>query len=245
MDKLSQFTEFLKFVNLKKYRKQYSHIKIVEMDLVLPKFICDKLGVNRQDIQAINLLYKIYWEDKNFISFDEFYEIYLKEKKKLLELFRKYVGMCPNCFYKGLKARIYRTWAGLITQIHGGYVAESVFGKGNVYMSRELDSMGADIQVRYKGQIINYQVKKKSYSGVKSGKPEKIDKKLEGKPEPLYYEVPNSDIFDNPKTKSGEFKKGYKRFVEDKRTERLPNGFIIFTPQAFLPKKLEIDSILK
>lgn len=212
------------------------------MDLVLPKAICEKLKVNRQDIQAINLLYKIYWEDKKFISFDDFYDIYLKQKKPLLEEFRKYTEMCKDCFYRGLKARIYRTWAGLITQIHAGYVAESVFGNSSVGMSRELDSMGADIQVKYKNHTLNYQVKKESYGGVKSGKPQKVSKELEGEPEPLYYEVLNSDMFDNPKTKKGEFKTGYTRFIKDTRTERLSNGFIVFTKEAFLPKKKEIDS---
>jgi len=241
MDKLQEFTEFLKSVELGRYRKQYAHIKIVEMDLLLPKELCKKFNVGRMDIQAINLLYKVYWEDKNFISFDEFYEIYLKEKKELLEAFRKYVEMCSDCFYKGLKARTYRTWAGLITQIHAGYVAESTFGKGSVQMSRELDSMGADIRVNYKGHKLNYQVKKASFSGVMSRKP-LPRKAIEGEPVDIYYEVPNSDIFDNPKTKKGEVRTGYKRFMDDKRTSRLPNGFIIFTKDAFLPKKNEIDS---
>lgn len=241
MNPREEFTNFLKSVDLQGYRKKYAHIRIVEMDLNLPKSVCIKLEVNRQDIQAINLLYRIYWEKKKFISFDQFYEIYLKEKKILLEVFRKHVEMCEKCFYKGLKARIYRTWAGLITQIHGGYVAQTVFGEKNVFMSRKLDSMGADIQVRYKDMVINYQVKKESFSGVKSGKPERISKELDGTPEVLYYEVPNSDIFDKPITKRGDEKIGYKRFMDDKRTIRLLNGFIIFTEDAFLPKKKEID----
>ncbi|MFH1237902.1 MAG: TaqI family restriction endonuclease [archaeon] len=240
-NKLEEFTEFLKTVDLGGYRKQYAHIKIVEMDLVLPKKLCDSFGVKRMDIQAINLLYKVYWEEKNFISFDEFYDIYLKEKKELLEAFREYVEMCESCFYRGLKARIYRTWAGLITQIHGGYVAESVFGEGSVEMSRELDSLGADIRVNYGGKKLNYQVKKASYSGVMSRKP--LSRRVsEGENIDIYYEVPNSDIFDNPKTKKGEVRTGYKRFMDDKRTDRLPNGFIIFTKDTFLPKKEEIDS---
>ena len=74
--------------------------------------------------------------------------------------------MCEGCFYKGLKARIYRTWASLITQIQGGYVAESVFGKGTVKMSEALDHKGADIQVNYKGHILNYQVKKRVLVGL-------------------------------------------------------------------------------
>ena len=228
MDHLQKFTEFLKSVDLQRYRKEYAHIKIVEMDL--PK-----------EIQAISLLYKVYWVEKNFISFDEFYKRYLKEKKEVIGSFRIKTTMCKDCFYRGLKARIYRTWAGLITQIHAGYVAESVFGSGSVNMSRELDSMGADIRVEYKGHKLNYQVKKESYSGVMSRKPLPRKKTIEGEPLDIYYEVPNSTIFDNPKTKKGEFRIPYTRFIEDKRTERLPNGFIIFTRDVFLQKKNEID----
>ena len=43
------------------YREKYRPIKIVEMDL--PK-----------EIQAINLLYKVYWNKKEFLSFEKFYE---------------------------------------------------------------------------------------------------------------------------------------------------------------------------
>jgi len=231
MSKLQQFTEFLKTIDLKRYRKEYAHIKIVEMDL--PK-----------DVQAIVLLYKVYWDEKKFLTFEEFYERYKEENKEAIERFEKKTTMCNNCFSRGLKARIYRTWASIITQIHGGYVAESVFGDGSVDMSRELDSMGADFRVNYKGKFLNYQVKKTTHSGVMSRKPLPRKKKLEGEEIDIKYEVPNSDIFDDPKTKKGEFRAGYTRFIEDKKTIRLPNGFVIFTPETFLPTKQEIDKKL-
>jgi len=60
MSKLRQFTKFLKTIDLKRYRKEYASIKIVEMDL--PK-----------DVQAIVLLYRVYWDEKKFLSFEEFY----------------------------------------------------------------------------------------------------------------------------------------------------------------------------
>jgi len=63
---LNEFDKFLQSVNLIGYREKYRPIKIVEMDL--PK-----------EIQAINLLYKVYWEKKEFLSFEAFYEEYLNE----------------------------------------------------------------------------------------------------------------------------------------------------------------------
>ncbi len=229
MSNLQKFTDFLKTIDLKRYRKEYASIKIVEMDL--PK-----------DVQAIVLLYRVYWNEKIFLSFEEFYERYKKESQEAIDKFKKKTTMCDDCFSRGLKARIYRTWASIITQIHGGYVAESVFGKGSVNMSRELDSMGADFRVNYKDKFLNYQVKKTTHSGVMSRRPLPRKKKLEGEDIDIKYEVPNSNIFDNPRTKRGKFRVGYTRFIEDKKIIRLPNGFVIFTSETFLPKKREIDS---
>jgi len=227
---LEKFDKFLQTVPLKDYRKKYSTIKIVEMDL--PK-----------DIQAIELLYKVYWGEKKFITFEEFYKRYTKEKRDLLEKFRQKTTMCKDCFYRGIEARIYRTWAGLITQIHGGYVAESVFGNGTVSMSRELDSLGADIRVNYKNRVLNYQVKKTSFSGVMSRVPLPRKKKNTGENIDIKYEVPT--CLSDPKTKSGEFRLPYLRFLEDKRTKAFDNGFVVFTPDTFLPKKKEIGNSLK
>ena len=196
-------------------------------------------------MQAIELLYQVYWKEKNFISFEEFYERYLNEKKKELDAFRIETTLCEPDFYRGLEARIYRTWAGLITQIHAGYVAESVFGKGTVDMSEDLDHQGADIRVNYKGYFLNYQVKKTSYSGVKSSKPLSRSKKLRGESIDIFYEVPTSSYFDNPKTKKGKYKTPYLRFIQNKDFKRLDNGFIIFSDNIFARKKAEIDAETK
>jgi hypothetical protein len=223
---LKKFDEFLKTVDLKSFRKKYSRIKIVEMDM-------DK------DVQAIELLYKVYWDEKKFVSFVEFYKRYLKEKKELLEKFRIKSTMCPDCFSRGLEARIYRTWAGLITQIHAGYVAESVFGAGTVSMSAELDHQGSDIRVKYKNKFLNYQVKKTSHSGVMSRRPLPRKSKLTGEPIDIKYEVPT--CLSNPKTKKGEFRVPYLRFLDDKRIRAFDNGFVVFQPALFKEKKIEID----
>ncbi len=229
---VKEFEKFLQLVDLKSYRDKYRPIKIVEMDL--PK-----------QIQAINLLYKIYWDKKEFISFEKFYEKYLKEYGTDIKIFQEKTGMCENCFSKGLPARIYRTWASIITQIHAGYVAESVFGEGTVAMSGELDHQGADFQVKYRNKILNYQVKKKSFSGeVRRGKGG-VKIKIEGQFIDINYEVPSSDYFENPKKKDGEYKLPYKRFQDNKELKRFPNGFVVFTPYAFELKKKEIDQTLK
>ena len=229
--KLRQFDEFLESVNLSDYRKKFRPIKIVEMDL--PK-----------NIQAIRLLYEVYWDKKSFLDFDIFYGEYLKKLKKELEEFRVKTTMCRKCFYSGLPARIYRTWASIITQIHGGYVAESVFGEGAVEMSEELDHQGADFRVTYKGIKLNYQVKKETYSR-EVRKSKEVKNKLDGEFVDILYNVPGNDIFENPKTKKGEFRKPYLKFMSNRCLKRFGNGFVVFTPLMFLEKKKEIDAKLK
>jgi len=229
---LNEFEEFLQSVDLKFYRDKYRPIKIVEMDL-------------SKEIQAIAILYQIYWDQKKFLNYDDFYKEYLNKYKTEIEAFRQKTTMCNNCFYRGLPARIYRTWASIITQIHAGYIAESVFGDGTVAMSADLDHQGADFQVNYLSQVFNYQVKKKSLGReVRQEKP-KAKNPLPGSFVDIKYEVPSSDYFENPKKKNGEYKLPYKRFQDNKELKRFPNGFVVFTPYAFEKKKKEIDETLK
>ena len=228
---LEKFDKFLQSVNLKTYREKFRPIKLVEMDL--PK-----------EIQAIEILYKVYWDRKKFLSFEDFYNEYLISKKIELEIFRKKITMCKDCFYRGLPARIYRTWASIITQIHAGYVAESVFGDGSVAMSVDLDHQGADFQITYCEKILNYQVKKETHSReVRKQKESKV--KLGGEFIDILYNVPTNSIFENPKTKKGEWRKPYKEFMNNKNLKRFKNGFVVFTPYAFEEKKKEIDTSLK
>ena len=229
---LNEFEEFLQSVDLKFYRDKYRPIKIVEMDL-------------SKEIQAIAILYQIYWDQKKFLNYDDFYKEYINKYKTEIEAFRLKTTMCNNCFYRGLPARIYRTWASIITQIHAGYVAESVFGDGTVAMSVDLDHQGADFQVNYMGQVLNYQVKKKSLGReVRQEKP-KAKNPLPGSFVDIKYEVPSSDYFENPKKKNGEYKLPYKRFKDNKELNRFSNGFVVFTPYVFEQKKKEIDESLQ
>jgi len=152
--------------------------------------------------------------------------------------------MCRTCFYKGLPARIYRTWASIITQIHAGYVAESVFGDGSVGMSSELDHQGADFRVTYKGKKLNYQVKKETFSReVRAEK--KPKKQLDGEFIKIVYKVPNFDIILDPYKKMGELRKAFSEFKRDwldtGLIKVLKNGFTIFASKIFEKKKSEYN----
>ncbi len=223
------FDSFLEGVDLAGYRKKYQPIKIVEMDLP-------------RNIQALDLMYEIYWDKREYVNFDTFYKRYSKKYEQDIEEFRDKTTICPDCFYRGLPARIYRTWASIITQIHAGYVAEQVFGAGTVNMSTELDRKNADIQVHYKGRMLNYQVKKRTQSR-EVRRPRTSKQQLQGESIDIEYAVPNQEVFEKPKKLNGEYRKPYLDFIENKNLKRLGNGFVVFTPKVFREKKEEIDAI--
>lgn len=107
-------------------------------------------------------------------------------------------------------------------------------------MSEELDHKGADFRITYNGSIINCQVKKESYSR-EVRQPKKGKAKLDGEWLEIGYFVPPGDVFENPRKLDGSYKKPYLRFKSDKRLERLPNGFVIFTDLLFVPLKKKLS----
>lgn len=248
---LKIFEDFLKSVPLEEYRKKYANIKIVEMDL--PK-----------NIQILDLMYAVYWNDNRQYgdkpySFDQFYEIYYKSKEEEIRKFwhKSGFGLDCECFPKGLKARIYRTWASLITQIQAGYMAESVFGKGNIEQSSELDHRGVDILIHYKGSNIAIQIKKESkrpevgrmYAHRIRKEPNKSIKDFDIVD--IWYVVPQEKDYFSPLYKvgkrKGELKDSIKSFVKynskDGTLNRLDNGFVIFTSKEFEIIKALFDGL--
>lgn len=241
---LEQFEAFLKNINLEDYRNRFSQIKTVEMDL--PK-----------NIQALDSIYNVYW-NRDFIStetppsFDEYYDIYYNSCQSDIETFwgKTGFGKDCDCFSKGLKARIYRTWASLITQIHGGYVAETVFGADSISQSTELDHKDIDILATYKGEEIKIQIKKESH------RPEigRMHKGMEAIEENgvynIWYVVPKAEDYESSPfykvgKQKGELRNSLKTFVKynpDGTLDRLPNGFVIFTKKEFELIKQSIDN---
>ena len=225
-----KFKQFLASVDLAKYRTMYQPIKLVEMDL--PK-----------NIQLLDSLYEVYWKQQKLLDFEEFYQYYHSTHEPLIEAFREKITMCEDCFGRGLPARMYRTWASIITQIHAAYVAQDVFTGGKLSMSTEMDHNGIDFAIEYKGETINYQVKKETHS-----REVRIDKKVKSQDVEIIrieYEVPSPQIFAQPKKLDGTYKLPYLRFTENKTLERLPNGFVVFTAAMFEPKKAAIDSLVR
>lgn len=222
-----QFTDFCEQIDLESYRQKYSRIKTVEMDLP-------------RSIQALDTIYENYWDNVNNLAnpptFEEYYKLYYERHREQIEAFWRTTGFCTdcNCFPNGLQARIYRTWASLITQIHAGYVAELVFGVGNVKMSTDLDHQGIDILAIHNGTEIKIQVKKDTQRREIA----RMDRASKGEIVDIYYVVPID--YDNPyytrKSMAGQLRPWANEFVQfnpNGTMDRLSNGFVVFVPKVF------------
>lgn len=232
------FTNFLKKVPLEKYREEFSKIKIVEMDLP-------------RKIQALDSIYDIYWNmnEKGPTTppcFNDYYDEYYEMHKNYINEFWQKSGFGVNCdcFQRGLKARIYRTWASLITQIHAGYVAELVFGKDSVEMGTELDHNGIDFLITYKGKEIKIQIKKET----KRPEIARMNRTNKNGYYNIWYVVPSEKDYNNPYYvyKPNTLRNSVKQFIkynpENGTLDRLENGFVIFTTKEFEIIKDTIDN---
>ena len=217
MSELKRINAFLENVNLTKYREKYAHIKLVELDM-------------DRNVQPIRHLYRKYWEQRtDFPSFDEFYNLYSSDLKKELEDFRQEKMFSEETFYRGLPARIYRTWASLLTQIQGGYAAATIYGKNNVEMSADLDYRGIDMRLKDGDKVINIQVKKETKSREVRAPWEKFRK--QERIIMVTYAVPGCD----PLTPTGKRSKPFHDWQArwDGKLQRMDNGFIVFLPGMF------------
>lgn len=212
-----EFETFLSNVDLEKYRALYSKIKIVEMDM--PK-----------NIQALDLIYECYWDNQEFLSFEDFYAKYALRYSVELKAFNTFTQMCETCFNKGLPARIYRTWASLITQIQAGYLVNDFLSEAIVEMNSNLDRSGIDFKVTYNNIEYLFQVKKDSQS-----RERRVPKSIKNDAQiiTIKYSVPTRDIFDSPLKRNGEYKKAYQEFINNTALKRLDNGFVVFTKDIF------------
>ena len=224
-DQLEQFEDFLAGINLEFYRDQYRRIKIVELDMP-------------RNVQALATMYDEYWRRrKDWPDYPAFYKIYADNLAKELEAWRIDALFSSETFYRGLPARIYRTWASLLTQIQGAYVAETIYGVGNVTMSVNDDLRGKDlvIDLGAPGKL-PVQIKKLSERAEAQRSTGRGSQRNRQRYIQVQYAVPSVA----PLTKAGKPRKPYtdREHRWGDRLKRLDHGFIVFRPQMFALQSL-------
>ena len=152
---LEKYRSFLETIPLDKYREELKEIKWVEQDL--PK-----------ELLPLASIFQYYWEEKQFKNFDNWFDIFWQEinskekNKEALKEFMKYYFDKDNngWFKKGFRARMYRTWISVLTQLDFCYAFEyqCTLSNKNLFLecNADLDIKGIDARV---GNI-DFQVEK-------------------------------------------------------------------------------------
>lgn len=142
-DPTSQLASYEYFLESLVLYPELYRTKSVEMDL-------------KGYLNPSHLLNELFFNQQRWLTFDEFFNHYNA-------LFRKeVVALLPHNFKEnfeeGLKARLYRTQFGFLTEYHAFFLAASLFGVENVNRSTDLDRLGVDFQINYAGQTFNIHI---------------------------------------------------------------------------------------
>ncbi len=237
LEDLKNYRCFLESIPLNKYREELKDVKWVEQDL--PK-----------EMLPLVSIFKYYWEERQFLIFDKWFEFFWKEfntnsqSKEALKQFKKYYFDKNNdgWFKKGFKARMYRTWVSVLTQLDFCYMFEYICAKEGKYLQLEcnakLDTKGIDAKVN----DIRFQVAKISQrkeARTAGGKKTVVT---------IPYAVFNIEEFErrceSPRVKD---KGGYQKALASfhKYFIRLKNGFVVFN-ENYLKRIIDnINSIEK
>jgi len=143
---LHSYREFLETIPLDKYREKFKAVKWVEQDL--PREILPQWSI-----------FMHYWDKQSFLDFDSWFEDFWQmlhsnsTSLAVLKDFKKYYFDKDNdgWFKLGFRARMYRTWTAVLTQLDFCYMFAYVCEKkGKVVVlecNADLDIAGVDLRV--------------------------------------------------------------------------------------------------
>jgi hypothetical protein len=234
---LTKYRKFLESIPLSGYREELKDIKWVEQDL--PK-----------EMLPLESIFKYYWFEKRFLNFDEWFEISWKElntnseKEEALRKFKKYYFDKDGngWFKKGFRARMYRTWVSVLTQLDFCYVFEYVCEKENKNLklecNAEMDVRGIDAKVNN----IGFQIKKITQR--KEARRIEEKKNIVTIPYTVFDLEELQRKSESPRVKD---KSGYKKTLESfhRYFLYLKNGFIVFKEEYVKQIVGNINSIEK
>jgi len=118
-------------------------IKNVEMDL-------------KGNLNPSNLLHELYFVKEKWLSFQEFFDHYFALFKDRIK--NQFSFSSHESFSDGLRARLYRTQFGFLTEYHAFLLSSILFTKENVYRNPILDQQGVDFQIKYCGNLFNIHI---------------------------------------------------------------------------------------
>lgn len=237
VSELEKYRKFLESIPLAKYREELKDIKWVEQDL--PK-----------EMLPLVSIFCYYWNEGNFLGFDEWFEGFWEElntkpeNKDAINGFMKYYfdKNGDGWFKKGFKARMYRTWVSVLTQLDFCYMFEYFCTKESKNLqlecNAELDARGIDAKVN----DIGFQIAKIS---------QRKEARTVGEKKTVVtipYAIFNLEEFERRSQSSRvKDKGGYQKALNSfhKYFTRLQNGFVVFKEDYIKPIIDNINNIEK
>ena len=250
---LSNYENFLSNIDVQSYSR-FRIIKWVEQDLPqgkVPNLYKEGEIIKLRHLQLASI-YFYYWDNSNFLNFNEWFEQYWKdinnneEVKTALRNIKSYFfdGADEEWFKDGFRARMYRTWMSLLTQIHFQYLWNKLFDE-KIESSALLDSLGLDGRFTKDEKIIGIQIKKISFRReVSDRRFTPSQKKFADVVIEIPYVVDNSKEIEeklfNPRTRPTTKETLTKKLDSFNASfSMFPNGFVIFQ-EGYLRKIYEI-----
>lgn len=130
-DLLRPYLEFLASLPLDKKLRQ---IKYLEDDL-------------KGDLNPSKLLDVLFFEQQQWLDFEAFFQLYVEKNQRLLQ--HTFPQLDEQQLLQGLRARLYRTQCGILTEYQAFLAAQVVFGAEHVRRSLSLDQAGVDFTIAH------------------------------------------------------------------------------------------------
>lgn len=221
---LQTYRRFLESIPLDRYRDELKDVKWVEQDLY-------------PELLPLVSVFRNYWHRQNFLDFETWFEQFWgelhsnRESLIALKAFKKYYfdKEDDGWFKLGFKARMYRTWVSVLTQLDFCYMFVYVCKKQGKHLmleaNAELDAQGINLRV---GEL-DFQVGKITHRKEARPSEEVIKKKIT-----IPYAVYNIDEYKrlsvSPRV-SEISKRKYRNAIQafDRYFVTLKNGFVVFS----------------
>lgn len=126
---MCDFQDFL--ATLKKEADLFKY-KTIEVDL-------------KGDLNPTEYLSDLFFRQRKWLNFHEFYEYYLE--KNLSQLKQLFTDVKEEELKKGIRARLYRTQFGILTEYHAYFASRCVFGAAQVFRNTSYDKIGVDYSI--------------------------------------------------------------------------------------------------
>lgn len=253
IQELTDYENFLSNIDIQSY-SGFREIKWIEQDLPqdkVPNLYKKGEMIKFRHLQLASI-YFYYWDNTNFLNFNKWFEQYWadmngnEEVRTALEKFKTYFfdGADEEWFKDGFRARMYRTWMSLLTQIHFQYLWNKLFDE-KLESSALLDSLGLDARFTKGNRTVGIQIKKISF------RREVADRKFtssQKKFADIVVEIPYvvdspteiKEKLSNPRTRPKTKETLTKKLAAfDENFSIFPNGFVIFR-EGYLKKIYKI-----